>query len=82
MVLALAPVKNTMTPHLVTKCWCRTYGQQRHPDRLQKYINDTGIGPDDRIWPITYAAARIIVKKVGERYQVPPLFLDFTFFFC
>ena len=35
-------------------------------DRLQKYISDNGIGPDDRIFPITYAAARIVVKKAGE----------------
>ena len=35
-------------------------------DRLQKYISDNGIGPDDRIFPITYAAARIVTKKAGE----------------
>jgi integrase/recombinase XerD len=34
--------------------------------RLQKYISDNGIGPDDQIFPITYAAARIVVKKAGE----------------
>ena len=26
---------------------------QKVADRLQKYINDIGIGPDDRIFPIT-----------------------------
>ena len=39
---------------------------QKVADRLQKYISDNGIGPDDRIFPITYAAARIVVKKAGE----------------
>ncbi len=34
--------------------------------RLKKYISDKGIAPWDRIFPITYAAARIVVKKVGE----------------
>jgi integrase/recombinase XerD len=39
---------------------------QKVADRLQKYISDNGIGPDDRIFPITYAAARIVVKKAGD----------------
>jgi len=39
---------------------------QKVADRLQKYISDKGIGPEDRIFPITYAAARIVVKKAGE----------------
>jgi integrase len=39
---------------------------QKVADRLQKYISDNGIGSDDRIFPITYAAARIVVKKAGE----------------
>jgi integrase/recombinase XerD len=39
---------------------------QKVADRLQKYITDSGIGPDDRIFPITYAAARIVVKKAGD----------------
>ncbi len=39
---------------------------QKAADRLQKYISDNGIGPDDRIFPITYAAARIVVKKAGN----------------
>jgi integrase/recombinase XerD len=39
---------------------------QKVADRLQKYINDKRIGPDDRIFPITYAAARIVVQKAGE----------------
>jgi len=39
---------------------------QKVADRLQKYISDKAIRPDDRIFPITYAAARIVVKKAGE----------------
>jgi len=39
---------------------------QKVADRLQKYITDKGIKPEDRIFPITYAAARIVVKKAGD----------------
>ena len=39
---------------------------QKAADRLQKYISDNGIELNDRIFPITYAAARIVVKKAGE----------------
>jgi len=39
---------------------------QKVADRLQKYISDSSIKPDDRIFPITYAAARIVVKKAGD----------------
>ena len=35
-------------------------------DRLRKYVRENGIRPNARIFPITYAAARIIVKKAGE----------------
>jgi integrase len=42
------------------------YLPQKVADRPQKYISDNGIGHDDRIFPITYAAARIIVKKAGD----------------
>ena len=35
-------------------------------DRLNQYIRDKGIEPDQRIFPITYAAARIVVKKAGK----------------
>lgn len=43
---------------------------QKVADRLQKYISDNGIGPDDRIFPITYAAARIVVKKAGDLVDI------------
>jgi integrase len=39
---------------------------QKVTDRLQKYIGDTEVGADDRIFPITYAAARVVVKKAGD----------------
>jgi integrase/recombinase XerD len=35
-------------------------------DRLRKYIGDKGFRPEDRIFPITYAAARMVVKKAGD----------------
>jgi len=39
---------------------------QKVADRLKEYISDNGIEPDDRIFPITYAAARIVVKNAGD----------------
>jgi integrase/recombinase XerD len=39
---------------------------QKVADRLKKYIRENEIKPDERIFPITYAAARIIVKKAGD----------------
>jgi integrase len=35
-------------------------------DRFNQYIRDNKIEPDQRIFPITYAAARIAVKKAGR----------------
>jgi len=39
---------------------------QKVADRLKEYIRDKGIGPDERIFPITYAAARMVVIKAGQ----------------
>jgi len=39
---------------------------QKVADRLKKYISDNGIEPSARIFPITYAAARIVVKNAGN----------------
>ena len=39
---------------------------RRIADRLQKYIRDKGIKPGNGIFPITYAAARLVVKKAGK----------------
>ena len=35
-------------------------------DRLRRYIQDKGIEPLQRVFPITYAAARMIAKKAGS----------------
>jgi integrase/recombinase XerD len=35
-------------------------------DRLSKYVRESGIEPKDRIFPITYGAARIVVIKAGK----------------
>jgi integrase/recombinase XerD len=35
-------------------------------DRLMMYIKGKAVEPDHRIFPITYAAARIIVKNAGK----------------
>ncbi len=35
-------------------------------DRLRAYVKDKAVQPDNRIFPITYAAARMIVKKAGK----------------
>jgi len=42
------------------------YIPQKIADRLREYIQDKGIKPKQRIFPITYNAARIMVKKAGE----------------
>ena len=39
---------------------------QRLADRLKDYIGYKGIEPDQRIFPITYPAARAVVKKAGK----------------
>jgi integrase len=39
---------------------------QKVIDRLQKYVRDNGIKQDARIFPFTYAAARLIVKNAGD----------------
>ena len=35
-------------------------------DRLKEYIKDKGIEPYQRIFPITYNAARVMVNKAGK----------------
>jgi integrase len=39
---------------------------QKIADRLRRYIREKEIRPDARIFPLTYAAARLIVKKAGH----------------
>jgi len=35
-------------------------------DRLRRYIREKEIDSEARIFPITYAAARLLVKKAGD----------------
>jgi integrase/recombinase XerD len=39
---------------------------QKVADRLKKYIVEKEINSEARIFPITYAAARLVVKKAGD----------------
>jgi integrase/recombinase XerD len=43
---------------------------QRFADRLKDYIGYKGIKPDQRILPITYPAARAVVKKAGKLVRI------------
>jgi integrase len=42
------------------------YIPQKIADRLREYIQDKGVEPEQRIFPITYNDARVMVKKAGE----------------
>ena len=39
---------------------------QKVADRIRRYIREKDIKPDNRIFPLTYAAARLIVIKAGD----------------
>ena len=39
---------------------------QKVADRLKEYIKEKGIEPEQQIFPITYNAARVMVKKAGK----------------
>ena len=43
---------------------------QKVADRLKEYIKNKDIEPQQRIFPITYNAARIIVQKAGEQVGI------------
>jgi integrase/recombinase XerD len=43
---------------------------QKIADRLRVYIQDKGIEPEQRIFPITYNAARVMVNKAGKMVGV------------
>lgn len=43
---------------------------QKVADRLRTYIREKGIDPDARIFPLSYAAARLIVKKAGNLVNI------------
>lgn len=40
-------------------------------DRLKDYLKTKGIAGEQRIFPLTYTAARVIVKKAGAMVGVP-----------
>ena len=42
------------------------YIPQKIADRLREYVQDKGIALEKRIFPITYNAARVMVKKAGQ----------------
>ena len=46
------------------------YLTQKVADRLRKYILEKEIDSGARIFPITYAAARLVVKKAGDMLGV------------
>ena len=46
------------------------YIPQKLSNRLNEYIQDKGFAPEDRIFPITYATARVMVKKAGNIVDV------------
>jgi len=43
---------------------------RRVADRLNGYIRGKGIEPGQRIFPITYAGARLVVKKAGKLVRI------------
>lgn len=43
---------------------------QKVADRLKEYVRTKGIEPDRRIFPITYPAARAVVKKAGKLVEI------------
>jgi integrase len=38
--------------------------------RMRKYIRDKRIEPDRKMFPITYAGARVVVKKAGKMVDI------------
>lgn len=43
---------------------------QKVAERLKDYIRDKGVPPDRRVFPITYTAARAVVKKAGKLVDI------------
>ena len=43
---------------------------QKIADRLKQFITEKGFGPDDRLFPMTYAGARAMVVKAGNRVGI------------
>jgi integrase/recombinase XerD len=43
---------------------------QKLADRLREYVKEKNFGPDERIFPICYEAARALVKKAGNQVGI------------
>jgi integrase len=43
---------------------------QKVADRVKEYIKEKGIEPEQRVFPITYNAARVMVKKAGNAFGI------------
>ncbi len=39
---------------------------QKVADRLKEYVKESGTGPEEPLFPISYNAARIMVRKAGS----------------
>jgi len=39
---------------------------QKVTDRLKEYVKESGTGPEERLFPVSYNAARIMVRKAGR----------------
>jgi len=51
---------------------------QKIADRMRDYIRNKGIEPEQRIFPITYNAARLMVNKAGKMAGANPRRIDNT----
>ncbi|MEW5947516.1 MAG: site-specific integrase, partial [bacterium] len=51
-------------------------------ERLEKYIREKGIAPEDGIFKLSYSGARFVVKKAGDRADVNIKPHDFRLFAC
>lgn len=39
-------------------------------ERLDRYIKEKSIAPEDRIFKLSYSGARFVIKKAGDRAEV------------
>jgi integrase/recombinase XerD len=57
--ITLAASKSGKEPEVV-------FSPQKVADRLKKYVKESGTGPEKLLFPISYNAARIMVRKAGR----------------
>jgi len=43
---------------------------QKAADRLKDYVKEAGTRPEERLFPISYNAARIMVRKAGRLFGI------------